>query len=73
MNRIKAFKNLWNSLPKTVKVFVYLSVSIILSETLIELGGLEQGLLVRILAQVINLGLVLLKESVPAIKAKLMK
>ena len=70
MDKIKAH---WEKLPKTIKVFVYLAVSIILSEGLIELGGLEQGFIVRILAQIINLGLVLLEETAPAIRAKLSK
>lgn len=63
----------WNSLPKTIKVFVYLVVSIILSEALIEIAHLDQGFLVRVSAQVINLTLVVLEEGIPAIKTRLTK
>lgn len=60
----------WNRLPKTAKVFVYLVVSILLSESLIELAHLEQGFIVRVLAQVVNLTLVFLQEAVPAVKSR---
>ena len=67
MNKIKLF---WESLPKTVKVFVYMVVSTILAESLIELGGFEQVFVVRVLAQVINLSLVLIKELIDFNKKK---
>jgi len=61
MNKIKLF---WESLPKTVKVFVYMVVSTILAESLIELGGFKQVFIIRVLAQVINLLLVLVKDLI---------
>lgn len=64
---------IWNELPKTVKVFFYLALSTILAEVAIELGSLEQTLVIRILAQLINLAIVFLEESVPAIRRKLSK
>jgi len=70
MNRIT---KLWENLPKTLKVFCFLALSTILSELVIELGGLEQTFLIRTLAQIINLGLVGVEESVPAIKSRLKK
>ena len=70
MNRIT---KLWENLPKTLKVFCFLALSTILSELVIELGGLEQTFLIRTLAQIINLGLVGVEEGVPAIKARLKK
>ena len=70
MNKITT---LWESLPKTIKVFCFLALSTILSELAIELGGLEQTFLIRTLAQIINLGLVGVEESVPAIKSRLKK
>jgi len=70
MNKITT---IWESLPKTLKVFCFIALSTILSELAIELGGLEQTFLIRTLAQLINMGLVIVKEGVPAIKAKLKK
>jgi len=70
---MQSILNIWNSMPKTGKVFGYLAVSILASETLIELAHLEQGFLVRVLAQLINLGLVFLQEAVPAVKARMTK
>lgn len=68
------FISYWNNeMPKTLKVFFYLVVSIILSETLIELGNIEQGFIVRVSAQIINLILVFLEESIPAVKKKFKK
>lgn len=64
---------IWNELPKTAKVFFYLALSTILAEVAIELGSLEQTLVIRILAQLINLGIVFLEESVPAIKRRIKK
>lgn len=64
---------IWNELPKTVKVFFYLAGSTILAEILIELGALEQTVIVRVLAQLINLGVVFLEESVPSVKTRLKK
>lgn len=59
---------IWNELPKTIKVFFYLALSTILSELAIELGGLEQTFLIRILAQLINLGIVFLEESIETVR-----
>ena len=70
MNKVLAA---WENLPKTLKVFCFLALSTILSELVIELGGLEQTFLIRTLAQIINLGLVGVEEGVPAIKARLKK
>lgn len=63
----------YNKLPKTAKVFFYLAISTILAEVLIELKAVDQTLLVRILAQLINLAIVAIQESVPAVKARLTK
>lgn len=64
-------KEFWGKLPKTVKVFCYISISILLSEGLIELKGLDSTFAIRSLAGIINIVLVLLEESVPAIRNKL--
>jgi len=65
---------IWNnSLSKTVKVFFYLAGSIILSEILIELGNIDQGFIVRVLAQIINLVLVFVEEAIPEVKKRLEK
>jgi len=64
--------NIWESMPKTVKVFFYLVISIILSETLIEIGNLERTFIIRISAQIINLILVYLGEVVPEVKNRLL-
>ena len=63
----------WNNLPKTIKVFFYIALSIILSESAIELLQLEQTFVIRILAQLINLGLVFIEEAVPAVKKRIIK
>ena len=64
----------WENLDPTLKVFIYLAISTILSEILIDLGNLEQTLLVRISAQLINLAIVFIeKDLVPALKRKLKK
>jgi hypothetical protein len=64
---------IWEEMPKTAKVFVYLAVSTILAELLIELGGLEQTFLVRITAQLINLGLVFIEQSAGVVKERFRK
>lgn len=64
---------IWNKLPKTAKVFFYLALSTLLAEILIELRGVEQTLIVRVLAQLINLGIVFLQEAVPATKDRVLK
>lgn len=64
----------WENLDSTLKVFIYLSISTILSEILIDLGNLKQTLLVRISAQLINLAIVFIeKDLIPALKRKLKK
>lgn len=64
----------WENLDPTLKVFIYLAISTILSEILIDLGNLKQTLLVRISAQLINLAIVFIeKDLVPALKRKLKK
>ena len=68
MEKVKAF---WGALPKTLKVFVYIVVSIILSEGLIELGNLEQGFIVRVLAQIVNLSIVFLEEAIPEVRKRM--
>lgn len=70
MDKIKSF---WGKLPKTVKVFFYIALSTLLSELLIELRGIEQVFIVRFLAQIINMAIVLIEESVPAVRAKFKK
>jgi len=64
---------IWDNLPKTVKVFFYLALSTILAEVLVELKIFEQTFVIRVSAQLINLALVFLEESVPAVRAKLKK
>lgn len=59
---------IWENLPKTIKVFLYISISIILSELVIEIGNLKETFFVRVLAQIINLAIVFLQEAVPEIK-----
>lgn len=72
--RNKSMQQKWENLDPTLKVFIYLSISTILSEILIDLGNLEQTLLVRISAQLINLAIVFIeKDLVPALKRKLKK
>ena len=61
-------KTLWGNLPKTVKVFFYLAVPLVLAEILIELRGMEDVLYVRISAGLIHLLIVALEETVPAVK-----
>ena len=68
---MKKISEFWENLPKTVKVFVYLIVSTLLAEVLVELGGMEKTFLVRVLAQVINLGIVFLQEAVPEVRRRL--
>lgn len=70
MEKLKQF---WGTLPKTAKVFVYLAVSTLLSEWLIELRAMEPTMWVRYLVQIINLLIVLLQESVPAVAARFRK
>ena len=66
-------KQIWEALPKTVKVFFYIAISIVLSEGLIEVANLEQTFVVRVLAQIINLLIVLVEEVEPVVRAKLTK
>lgn len=72
--RNKFMQQKWENLDSTLKVFIYLSISTILSEILIDLGNLKQTLLVRISAQLINLAIVFIeKDLVPVLKRKLKK
>jgi len=72
--RNKFMQQKWENLDSTLKVFIYLSISTILSEILIDLGNLKQTLLVRISAQLINLAIVFIeKDLIPALKRKLKK
>lgn len=66
MNKIQ---EMWDSLPKSAKVLVYMIVSFILSEGLIEIGKFEQTFLIRVSAQIINLLLVFIVDLVKEIKA----
>lgn len=68
---LERIRSIWGQLPKTAKVFFYLAISTILGEILIELQVIEQTVIVRILAQLINLVIVFLQESVPALQARL--
>ena len=61
----------FDKLPKTIKVFGYLAISTILAEVLIELKAVEQSLMIRILAQLINLAIVFLQEAIPAVRERL--
>lgn len=64
-----ALKNLWNKLPKEVKVALFIAVSYGLSELAIELSKIEVSNVW--LAIVINIFLVFLKELKPrAVKLK---
>ena len=63
----------WNKLPKTLKVLVYVIISTILAELLIELAVIEQTFFVRAGAQIVNVLIVFLQESIPAARAKLGK
>lgn len=67
----KNFRTYWDTLPKPLKVFIYLVISIILSESLIELANIEQGFFVRILAQIMNLAVVLIQGAVREVEKKL--
>jgi len=64
---------IWNSLPKTAKVFCYVAISYILSEALIEIGKFEQTFLIRISAQLINLALVFIGDLITEIKGRIEK
>ena len=66
-------KEFYEKLPKTVKVFFYIAISIVLSELVIELGHFEETFIIRVLAQVINLVIVFLEEAVPEVKNRLKK
>lgn len=70
MEKLKVF---WEALNKPTKVFIYLAVSTILSELLIELGGLDKTFFVRVTAQIINLLLVLLETGVKDIRSRIKK
>lgn len=59
---------IWEKLPKTAKVFFYLALSTILAEVLVELTAIDQTFIVRVSAQLINLIIVALQESVPVIR-----
>ena len=73
MNKIQEvleiIQKLWDSLPKSAKVLVYMIISFILSEGLIEIGKFEQTFLIRVSAQIINLLLVFIVDLVKEIKA----
>jgi hypothetical protein len=70
---MEKLQTIWDVLPKTVKVFIYLAISTILSEVLVELKTVDQTFLVRISAQLINLAIVLVQEVIPAIKNRIAK
>ena len=63
-------QEVWDSLPKSAKVLVYMIVSFILSEGLIEIGKFEQTFLIRVSAQIINLLLVFIVDLVKEVKAR---
>ena len=70
---INKIKLVWALLPKTGKVLLYVIISTILAEVLIELGGMEQIFFVRVSAQVVNVLIVFLQETVPAVRDRLTK
>ena len=70
MNKVKEF---YDKLPKTVKVFFYIAVSTVLAEVLIELKSIDQSLVVRVLAQLINLAIVFIEEAYPEVKKRFSK
>ena len=61
-------KERWEALPKVIKVFCYIALSEVLAELLIELTGIEQTFIIRASARVINLAIVFMEDSVPAIR-----
>ena len=61
----------FDKLPKTIKVFFYITISIVLSEALIELANIQQTFLIRISAQLVNVLIVFLQESVPAVRQRI--
>lgn len=74
MKRLEALKQLWDNLPKTVKVFVYLLASALLSQLAIDVAGLaESSIWAKYLLIPINLLLVFLNKDVPAIRARIKK
>jgi hypothetical protein len=59
----------WDSLPKSARVLIYVSISTILAEAIIEIGKFEQTFFIRVLAQLINLGIVFIQDLITEIKA----
>lgn len=70
---MERLKQAWSNLPKTAKVLIYVIISTILAELLIELGGMDQTFFVRAGAQIINVLIVFLQESVPSVRNRLKK
>lgn len=68
MNKIKEY---WDKLPKTVKVFFYIAFSYSLKELAVYLGAFEDSFFADYLVGLINIVIVFLEESVPAVRAKL--
>ena len=66
---MKKIQEVWDNLPKSAKVLVYMIISFILSEGLIEIGKFEQTFLIRVSAQIINLLLVFIVDLVKEVKA----
>lgn len=66
-------RKIWNELPKTVKVFFYIFASYTLKFIAVRLGLIEDSVLADYLVGLINLAIVFLEESVPAIKRKILK
>ena len=64
-------KNIWASLPKTVKVFFYIAASYTLKFIAVELGFFEDSAIADYLVGLINIIIVLTEESVPVIRNKL--
>lgn len=70
MEKVKTF---WNSLPKTAKVFCFIFISYTLDAIAKELGVYPDSALARYFVGLINIIIVLIGETVPAIKTRLLK
>lgn len=75
IDKIKTIKikEAWERLPKTAKVFVYVFASYTLKTISVNIGLIEDSALADYLVGAINLVIVFIEESVPAVKARLAK
>lgn len=68
MERLKEY---WGKLPKTAKVFFYIALSYSLKELAVYLGAFKDSFFADYLVGLINIGIVFLEESVPAVRDRL--